>query len=289
MKNLTVKQSNKQSEGGEKLISYQFAGGVSSVLIVYSSFMTFLFFINFIIILIKCISDKSFPNNELFMWIFISFGFFLLGLAGTIIAGIARIKICNRYSNRGFELYSDKIVFTHNPAGMKIEQRKVALYVILSCLIPFFKIYWYWLQVKNTKILSKSFSNLYGELPLVAFIPIYSYIWMFTRGNMINRELRTRGFSSASHGTAFLILSIFGLDIIALGIMQRDFNNIPENALVAEQQESGEDSYSLTDVKKIYINNRTLFVETKDNERTMPLTSRDFRKNLDTVLKSNTA
>ncbi len=135
-----------------------------------------------------------------------------------------------------------------------------------------------------------NYSNYYGELPLLVFVPFYSYFWFFTRGQLINRELKKRGYTSASHGAAFLILSIFGLSVVALAIMQRDFNNIPADTLVKEQQETQEDSYMLTDVNKIYIDSkRSLCVETKDAIRTIPLTSRDFRINLNTVLKNNAA
>ncbi len=287
MKNFTGNQNNAQAENGDKLISYRFAGGVSSIFVVLSSMLTLLFCICSVVFLIGFAGSG---NLDLIPTMIIFALLFLLSLVGTVISAVIRIKICNCYSNRGFDLYSDKIVFTHDSSTRHIEQRNIAKYVVLSLLIPGFYYYWLWLQVKNTKALGNNYTNYYGELPLLAFVPFYSYFWFITRGEFINRELKKRGYTSASHGAALLILSIFGLSAVALAIMQRDFNNIPADVLVKEQQEIQEDSYMLTDVNKIYIDSRrSLCVETKDAIRTIPLTSRDFRINLDAVLKNNAA
>lgn len=287
MKNFTGNQNNAQAENGDKLISYQFAGGVSNVFVVLSSMLTLLFCICSVVFLIG-FSESG--NKDLIpaMIFFNSLSF--LGLAGTVISAVVRIKVCNRYSNRGFELYHDKIVFTRDSVTQHIEQRNIAKYVVLSLLIPGFYYYWLWLQVKNTKVLGNNYSNYYGELPLLAFVPFYSYFWFITRGEFVNRELKKRGYTSASHGVTLLILSIFGLGIVSLAILQRDFNNIPADAPIKEQQETHEDSYMLTDVNKIYIDNKRSFcVETGDSKITMPLTSRDFRIKLNSILKNNAA
>ena len=54
-------------------------------------------------------------------------------------------------------------------------------------------------------------------------------------------------------------------------------------------KESEENSYDLADVKKMYIKNRSLCVETSDETKYMPLTSRDFRNHLSALLKYNAA
>ena len=286
MKNITIDQNNNQAVNGEKLISYQFAGGVSSALLVCGAFVSFAAYVSFLTALIKVVVSPAFAFDGGIVWLVLSVILFVLCLAGTIIAAIARIKICNRYSNRGFELYTDKIVFTSDLDKMQIHQRSVALSVILSCLVPFYSIYWLWLQINNTKTVSNDYSNLYGELSLLLFVPFYSFYWFFTRGEMVKREVAKRGQIPASNGVAFLILSIFGLGFIALAIMQRDFNLLSSDVM---SKESEENSYDLADVKKMYIKNRSLCVETNTETKYMPLTSRDFRNHLSALLKYNAA
>ena len=100
----------------------------------------------------------------------------------------------------------------------------------------------------------------------------------------MKREVAKRGQIPASNGVAFLILSILGLGFIALAIMQRDFNLLSSDVM---SKESEENSYDLADVKKMYIKNRSLCVETSTETKYMPLTSRDFRNHLSALLKYN--
>lgn len=118
-----------------------------------------------------------------------------------------------------------------------INKRRIGACIILS-LITFgiYSIYWEYLLVKNTRAIQKDDSSCTGEMFCLIFVPFYSLYWWFTRGKLVRDEFSKHGFSASSNETAFLVLALFGLGIVAMAIMQNDFNSLPYESTQSDQR-----------------------------------------------------
>ncbi len=106
--------------------------------------------------------------------------------------------------------------------------RKIGMSVLLSFItFGLYYFYWQYVLIKNTKRLNNNagFSPVV-ELLLCLLVPVYSLYWWFSRGELIKKEFAKRNQNAACQGAVLLLLSIFGLGIIAVAIMQNDFNSV---------------------------------------------------------------
>ncbi|MBQ4269031.1 MAG: DUF4234 domain-containing protein, partial [Clostridia bacterium] len=87
--------------------------------------------------------------------------------------------------------------------------------------------YWAYLQIKNVRALKEDKSSCIGETLCFLLVPFYSFYWFYTRGQYLYSKFTNENRPVSSSGIAFLLLDIFGLRIIALSIMQSDFNRLP--------------------------------------------------------------
>jgi len=137
-----------------------------------------------------------------------------------------------------------------------VNKRKVSSCILLSIItFGIYCIYWQYLLVKNTKAIKKDDSKCTKEMLCLIFIPFYSIYWWFTRGKAVKDGFAENGYSSAGNETAYLILQLFGLGIIAMAIMQNDFNSLPEQ-FAKSQQNSRKSTRYLTEgamVAAIYV------------------------------------
>ncbi len=115
-----------------------------------------------------------------------------------------------------------------NSLPIGISERSVGMSIFLT-LITFgiYGIYWQYLLVKNTRAITRNESSCVGEMICLLFVPFYSLYWWFTRGELMKNEFSKRDYNVSSSGAIFLVLSIFGLGIVASAIMQNDFNSLP--------------------------------------------------------------
>ena len=75
--------------------------------------------------------------------------------------------------------------------------------------------------------------------------------WLYTRGNRIRTEFEAHGYSSSSNGIVLLLLSVLGLNVVALAIMQNDFNSLPDITPEPEDvQEKADISARIDQLKK---------------------------------------
>ena len=106
-------------------------------------------------------------------------------------------------------------------------KRKVGVCILLSFItLGIYAIYWQYLLVKNVRAIKGDDSSCTGEMLCLLFVPFYSLYWWFTKGDYVKKYLSDNGKYSSSSGALYLVLSIFGLSIVAAAIMQNDFNSI---------------------------------------------------------------
>ncbi len=109
----------------------------------------------------------------------------------------------------------------------KINKKNIALSIILSIItFGIYGIYWLSLLVKNIKIITKDTKNCKVEILCFLLIPFYSIYWLYTRGILIENEFKKSNLRSKSNGIVFLILGLLELTIVALAIIQSDFNSL---------------------------------------------------------------
>ena len=108
---------------------------------------------------------------------------------------------------------------------ISLTKRKVEVCILLSVLTcGLFAIYWMSLLVKNVRALKHDYGSITVEMLCIVFLPFYAPYWWYTRGNDVKRLLEEHGCRVVSNGTLYMVLSIFGLGIVAMAIMQNDFN-----------------------------------------------------------------
>lgn len=108
-----------------------------------------------------------------------------------------------------------------------VNKRKIGICVLLSIVtFGIYQIYWEYLLVKNTRAIQKDDSSCTGEMLCLVFVPFYSLFWWFTRGKIVKDKFAEHGYSAIGNEIAYLILSIFGLAIVSMAIMQNDFNSL---------------------------------------------------------------
>lgn len=108
-----------------------------------------------------------------------------------------------------------------------VYKRKIWVCILLSLFtFGIYLVYWRYLMIKNTKSIKRDDSGCAGELLLMIFLPFYSVYWWYTRGNTVETEFSKHGYSASGNKIAYLLLLLFGLEIVALAIMQHDFNSL---------------------------------------------------------------
>lgn len=121
-----------------------------------------------------------------------------------------------------------------------VNKRKIGICVLLSIVtFGIYHIYWEYLLVKNTRAIQKDDSSCTGEMLCLVFVPFYSLFWWFTRGKIVKDKFAEHGYSAIGNENAYLILSIFGLAIVSMAIMQNDFNSLRSESTQSIQRSTG--------------------------------------------------
>ena len=120
---------------------------------------------------------------------------------------------------------------------MPINKRNIGMSILLSLLtLGIYSFYWKYLLVKNVRAIKNDNSSCTGEMLCLIFVPFYSIYWWVTRGETVRVEFSRRGLSTCSHEVLFGVLEFFWLEIIAMIIMQNDFNTLPTDSTHSVQQ-----------------------------------------------------
>ena len=118
-----------------------------------------------------------------------------------------------------------------------IDKRKIGVCILLSIVtFGIYQIYWEYLLVKNTRAIQKDESSCTGEMLCLVFVPFYTLFWWFTRGKIVKDKFAEHGYSAIGNEIAYLILSIFGLSIVSMAIMQNDFNSLKSESTQSIQR-----------------------------------------------------
>lgn len=109
-----------------------------------------------------------------------------------------------------------------------IEEKSIALCIIFSIITcGIYYIYWFYTLSKRIKLLNQEYPSCAGEVLLYFLIPFYNLYWMYTRARKtMEASIRYWHYNRVSdEGVAYLLLTLFGFGIVAVALMQNNFNN----------------------------------------------------------------
>ena len=137
---------------------------------------------------------------------------------------------------------------------MNINKRKIVTSVLLSIVtFGIYSLYWMYLLVKNTRAIQNNGSRCTGEVLCLLFVPFYSIFWWFTRGKIVKEKFAEMNCPANSNEIAYLILCVFGLGIVAMAIMQNDFNSLNSDTTntIDTTKSSAKNSPMIQNVKSV--------------------------------------
>ncbi|MGN0485526.1 MAG: DUF4234 domain-containing protein [Lachnospiraceae bacterium] len=112
----------------------------------------------------------------------------------------------------------------------EIKKRNVAVAIILSIVTcGIYAIYWQVCLVNDVNKVKEDESAKSGIVVFLLSIvtcSIYWLYWVFKTGESIDSAKTANGTPTSSRGLVYLLLSIFGLGIVAMAILQSDLNSL---------------------------------------------------------------
>lgn len=110
-----------------------------------------------------------------------------------------------------------------------IEQRNIALCIVLSIVTcGIYGIYWFICLSNDANTASGTFGTSGGTAFVLTLITcgIYGLYWAYKQGEKIDSAKNSRGIPTGNSGILYLVLSIFGLGIVAYALMQDELNKL---------------------------------------------------------------
>lgn len=102
---------------------------------------------------------------------------------------------------------------------------KCILYSILT--LGLYSIYWKYLCIKNLQAIEKKEKNCVPEMLCWVFVPFYSLYWWVTRSHLLERQFSKHQYPCFKQSFIYLFLTLCGLELVSLAILQNDFNSLP--------------------------------------------------------------
>lgn len=111
-----------------------------------------------------------------------------------------------------------------------MRNRNIALCIILSLVTcGIYNLYW-WACLADEGNRGAGTPGTSGVVVILLSIitcGIYGLYWSYTMGDKINRAKEQHGFPTDSNaGLVYLLLSLFGLSLVAEALMQNEFNKM---------------------------------------------------------------
>jgi hypothetical protein len=111
-----------------------------------------------------------------------------------------------------------------------LKVKSIGLSIFLSIItLGIYGMVWNYSICKKIRLLNHESTECTGEWLCLEFIPYYGLYWVYTRSKKISSGAAARGISVADNSTVCLIVSIFGLGIIAFALIQNSLNEIAVN------------------------------------------------------------
>jgi hypothetical protein len=107
--------------------------------------------------------------------------------------------------------------------------RSIAMCIILSIVTcGIYGIYWIYVLNEDVNGIQgkKDPSGLMVILLSIVTCGIYEFIWMYNVGTGIDKVKANGGAGSGNSGLVYLLLSIFGLGIVAMALAQNELNQM---------------------------------------------------------------
>lgn len=110
-----------------------------------------------------------------------------------------------------------------------IKERSIAVSIILSIVTcGIYGIYWFICMVNDTNTVAEVNDKSGVVVFLLSLVTcgIYMYYWAYRQGEKLDAAKAKRGLPATNSGIAYLLLSIFGLGIVAYALMQSELNKM---------------------------------------------------------------
>ena len=111
-----------------------------------------------------------------------------------------------------------------------VQIRSIATCIILSIITcGIYAIIWFINLTDDTNRLSQEPSPTTGGTAFLLTIitcGIYSLYWAYKQGERLERVRASRGLAPGSLPVLYLVLSVFGLNIVAYALMQNEINTL---------------------------------------------------------------
>ncbi len=105
---------------------------------------------------------------------------------------------------------------------------KCILFTVLT--LGIYGIYWKYLLVKNTRILTSNEKKCGWEVAMFALLPLHGLHWWFTRGELVRREFAANNKTGVLKGVWMMLIAL-ACPIVAMAMMQHTFNTMPAKGL----------------------------------------------------------
>ena len=116
-----------------------------------------------------------------------------------------------------------------NPRGRFIENRNIALCIVLSIVTcGIYGLYWLYRIIEDLNTASNDSAPTSGGTVILLMLitcNIYGWFWLYKAGQQMNRAKQLRGLPQDPNASIiYLVLAIFGLNIVSYAIIQNDLN-----------------------------------------------------------------
>lgn len=149
------------------------------------------------------------------------------------------VKFCSRCGSPVNSGYSSQNTqydpYGQNPyyqaTGVPIKRRELAVSIVLSIItLGIYGIYWFICVINDLNTACNQNDDMSGEtIFLLTFITfgIFGIYWAYKAGEKINYVREMRGVQAdISMSIVFLILAIFGLQIVNVALIQNELNEV---------------------------------------------------------------
>jgi hypothetical protein len=107
------------------------------------------------------------------------------------------------------------------------ETKNIGVCILLSFVtFGIYAFYWLYTFCKKIRLLNGEYPGAGGEIAMMIFVPFYSIYWIHTRSKKLYISARRLGIPIGDNSTANLLLTIFGLGMVAYALIQNDLNTV---------------------------------------------------------------